>query len=437
MNRWQMAQQIRHELESVRWQWGSQELVFGARGVVVTAAGITEEQIPKGFPFALVQLDSGSADPEHPELLTEQFTILVAANVAGDAMGEHAIIGGPTADLGHSAGRGCAELSERARYALQDLTGADGAKIILSGSQTEAPVTLGRGKHLAMESFALEAICTSQPHYAAPQEVTYSAGTWSWQGSHCSERYDFIQFRLVGHASTIPPKTPDEGSVVYTGTQAQASHTANNGWSYTVFADYGSRGRLEASSTDEVGSTYTGTALARRVFGYSEASFTRSTDVTPYSEWDVVGGILTFDGCADAVGGSGAWHDFVVSVNGYSSLDPVFLYVFDRYPQKSVITDNARFQIHVNDLPHVVGVRLSRALQPLNKGYVVAGDDDLYSFSSHDPTLPPDYPDAFSYICSTNTAKLYGVLVAGADQSASFPPVSGSEWTVRLLLERD
>lgn len=437
MNRWQMAQQIRHELTSVRWSGGSQELVFGARGVVVTASGISEEQIPKGFPFALVQLDSGAADPEHPELIEEQFTVLVAANVAGDAMGEHAIIGGAAADLGKSAGRGCAELAERARYALQNLTGADGAKVILSGSQTETPVLLGRGKHLAMESFALTAVCTSQPHYAAPQEIAYSAGTWTWAGAHCSSRYDFQRFRLVGRAGPIAPQTPEDGAVAYTGTSPTASYTRNSAWSYTVFADYGSRGSVEASSGAEVGSYLAATNPGYRQHAASEASFTRDATVTPYSQWDVVGEVMTFDACASKAGGSGIFQDFVVKVDGHASLDPVFLLLFDRMPSKSDLRDNERFQIATTDLPHLVGWRVSRALNALNKGFVVAGDDDLYAYSSHDTDYGPIYPSQFAYVCPTANASLYGVLVAGADQPSYDPPTAFSQWSVKLLLEVD
>ena len=66
MNSWQLAQQIRHELQLVSWEQGSADPVFGSRGVLVYAGALSEEQHPPGFPFALVTVGSGSPDPDDP-----------------------------------------------------------------------------------------------------------------------------------------------------------------------------------------------------------------------------------------------------------------------------------------------------------------------------------------------------------------------------------
>ena len=88
MNSWQLAQQIRHELQLVSWEQGSADLVFGSRGVLVYAGALSEEQHPPGFPFALVTVGSGSPDPDDPDLIEQQFGIIAAVQVVGDPMGQ-------------------------------------------------------------------------------------------------------------------------------------------------------------------------------------------------------------------------------------------------------------------------------------------------------------------------------------------------------------
>jgi hypothetical protein len=157
-------------------------------------------------------------------------------------MGEFAVIGGARPDVGKSAGAGVAEVAERVRSVLQELTGADGAHVQLSASGTSAPRALGRGRHLAFDEFSLVAWCTSQPYYAAPLQLRRTGSAWSWQGTHCSERFDFRQFRLGYKAGSTPPATPaDADGFVYTGQNTSTTHTTVLGRSYSIFADYDPR----------------------------------------------------------------------------------------------------------------------------------------------------------------------------------------------------
>ncbi len=233
----------------------SADAVFGRRGVHVFAGAPTEDQIPPGFPWALVGIDDGDHDEDHPELITQGFTIIVAAEVAGDPMGQHAIIGSSIANLGKSVGRGVLEVSERARLAIQNLTGVDGAKIMLSATSTGAVSALGNAKHIALGSLTLSALCTSQPHYAPPQELAESSDTWTWAGAHCSDRFDFIQYKLVRKTGSAP-QTVSDGTLIYTGTAATASHTPVSGDTYAIFAEYDARGTSLTAAfndPDEVG----------------------------------------------------------------------------------------------------------------------------------------------------------------------------------------
>ena len=252
----QLAQQIKHLLERATWSTGSQDVVFGARGSVAVFAGEpNEEQIPAGFPWALVGIDNGEVDPEDPGLITQRFTVTCAAEVAGDRMGEHAIIGGAAADIGRSAGRGVGEVAERVRATLQNLTGADGATILLSQIDLSTPTLIGRGRHLAMERTTLSAVCTSAPYFAPPQRLVWDLGKWKWGGAHCSARFDFYRYRLVRKFGRDYSRTPADGTVLYTGTTPEFVGVQNDGYTYTVFADYNSRGAatVEGSSNPEVG----------------------------------------------------------------------------------------------------------------------------------------------------------------------------------------
>lgn len=257
MNATQLAQQIKHKLQTVTWPSGG-SLVFGANAVRIYSGEPTEETIPAQRPFALVGIGAAQADPDDPDLLDQTFTVIVVAEVGGDPVGEHAIVGGSVADMSKSAGKGVAEIAERARYAIQSLTGADGARILISATTSGGTQSLGNGKHVSMLELSVSALCTAQPHYTAPQRIRYTAGgtLWEWAGQQCSQRFDFMRYRLVKKAGAAPSSSPTDGTVVYTGTAASAVVASEADYTFTVFADYDSRGRgtVEGSSDPERGS---------------------------------------------------------------------------------------------------------------------------------------------------------------------------------------
>jgi len=263
VNPWQMAQQIKHKLTTVAWPGGSAEVVFGTRSVHVFAGTPTEEQIPPGFPWCLVGVDAGTPDDDHPEFIEQGFSLTTGVDVAGDPLGEFSLIGSSVGDLGKSPGRGILEVAERVRSAVESLTGADGAKIQLTSVSTGAPAVLASGRHLALDELGLTALCTSRLHYAAPQQITLTGNDgFTWAGGdlngdgHCSERFDFKQYRLYESDAAITAPVAED--LVATVTVAAATHTAVQSSVYTVFADYNSRdttGSVVGTSSVEVGSS--------------------------------------------------------------------------------------------------------------------------------------------------------------------------------------
>jgi len=256
MNPQQMAQQMKKELQAVVWPVTSGEVVFGSQqGQVSVFNGRPDERwIPPAFPFAMIVVESGTPDPDHPELIEQGFSILTGVEVAGDPLGEFAMIGSSVSTIVGSAGRGILEVASRVRAAVQDLTGDDGAKVLLSSTSTGAPETLG-GRHIAVDELGLTAVCTSALHYAAPQAAVESGGTLTWAGGnkggagHCAGRFDFIQYRVFEESGSTPSSDPaTNGTLLGGGAVTSATISgATSGNVYTVFADYNERDTTSSS----------------------------------------------------------------------------------------------------------------------------------------------------------------------------------------------
>lgn len=261
MNARQMAQQIRHVISTAVWPESPGELVFGDRLAFVMAGLPEEDELPGAFPFVLVNIGGGTADPDEPDLIEQTFDVLTVADVPGGRMGEQALIGGAKSGLGTSANRGVLELNDRVRTVLKDLRGVDGASLLLYATAVGSPVRLGRGRHLAIGESTFTGWCTAAPSYTPPSRLAKSGSNWTWTGAACAARFDFIRYRLGYVAGSAPAQTPaDLDVVVYTGTSPLTTVAPVSGKAYSVFADYGSRGgtAVEGSSDGrEVGAFLT------------------------------------------------------------------------------------------------------------------------------------------------------------------------------------
>jgi len=266
MNPAQMALQIREELQTVAWPTGSAEVVFGThKGVVeVFADAPTEDQFPPRFPACLVIMGDGTPDDDAPQLVEYTFRLVAAASVTGSPMGSHAIVGGPSRDLGKSPNRGVAEIITRVRAAVQDLTGADGAPLQVLGESLSAPFTVGNLRHVAFAELAVSALCTSDLFYSAPQELAHDGTDWTWNGTHCSNRFDFhptagfILRRKTGSA----PTGPTDGTSVYSGQDSTITAAAVSGDTYGIFAQYDARGDGTADGNSDASLVGTTVAVA-------------------------------------------------------------------------------------------------------------------------------------------------------------------------------
>lgn len=261
MNARQMAQQIRHVLAAAVWPRSPGALVFGDRLAFVLAGLPEDDELPGAFPFVLVNVGGGTADPDEPDLIEQTFDVLTVADVSGGRMGEQALLGGAKSANGTSANRGVLELNDRVLAALKDLRGVDGAALQLSATAAGSAVRLGKGRHMAIGESTFTGWVTAAPSYTPPSRLAKTGSNWTWSGAQCSARFDFIQYRLGYVAGSTPAQSPsDLDVVVYTGATAAATVAPVAGKAYSVFADYDPRGGtvIEGSSDGrEVGAFLT------------------------------------------------------------------------------------------------------------------------------------------------------------------------------------
>lgn len=244
-----MAQQIKYRLGKVKWESGSLELVFGTNGVLIYAGNSpTEEELPSSTPFALVSVGSSSSDSDHPDHISQTFSVVCAVDVHGDPLGEFAVIGSSTADIGNSGGAGILEVSERVRSCLQNLSGSDGAYFSLVSSGVGSPGLIGKGRSFAYEETNLTGYCTSQPYFDAPQNFLISGGTLSWSGQNCDSRFDFLQFRVGYVGGGTPAASSSVWTNIYTGGSTTISHSPSSNRAYSVVAQYASRGGITSQN---------------------------------------------------------------------------------------------------------------------------------------------------------------------------------------------
>lgn len=234
-----MLRQLRKVLQEAVWPDGSASVVVG-KGVYATA-GIDEEDVPSRFPFAMLSLGSPTPDPEDPTLIDQDFLLDPVVLVEGDEFGENALIGGPRAAAGKSAGKGLAEIESPLLLACALVTGADGLPIIVRYSGAPAVVML-QDRNILHRQHVLKGLCTVGPEYEAARNVVVAQGaaghaTVTWKSP--SARFDFRRTILVRKAGSTAPASVTDGTQVYIGTLETFDDACGAGtFSWQAFVAY-------------------------------------------------------------------------------------------------------------------------------------------------------------------------------------------------------
>lgn len=175
----QMIKQMRYLLQQATWSVSPNEKIVGDSVYVTSGPPAGEDDLPVRMPFALLNLGGSRSDPNDPDLLEQEFVLVIAAAVHGDPLGQNAVLGGPGASSGRygkSDGRGLVELESGLLAVLGRLTGADGCQVIAYEDGSPAPERVD-GENIVWRRYTLRGVCTRQEEYLGPVNLTVDLST--------------------------------------------------------------------------------------------------------------------------------------------------------------------------------------------------------------------------------------------------------------------
>lgn len=243
MNAWQDFKQIQAQLRAAVWP-GSALGVFHNNSVIVSAApspGVFETLI---MPVAIMRPLSAQDDPEHdqePDLIRQEMGLTLAQMVAGDAVGEHALMGA-IRQTDDAAGRGLLELEERVLAEIGILNGLEGFNI-LNRFRSAPKADVGGNRYIVWKDYLFEMDCGVDRTYEAAGALTTTeaGGTITLLWTLPSNRFDISAAVLRRASGTTPPATKASGTGITLGSALALTvdDAAGSGtWSYSLFVEY-------------------------------------------------------------------------------------------------------------------------------------------------------------------------------------------------------
>ena len=253
MNIWQVARQLQFRIRQQVWPGVGGEVVFAEGSVRVTVA-VTERGLEEfRLPVCMIRPQSSASDEEHPDLINQDYDIVVMQAVEGDEIGERSLIGGPR-NKGQlsSDGRGLLELDELTMAAVKKAGGEVGIKIIEQARSSVDAVETDKG-YITYRATHVTAWLTADRFYHPPTRLTAVDGGGQVPGTArlawtlSPDRYDRREVVLRRAAGATPPSGPTDGTGVALGTPLETSVTDTPGagqFSYAVFMGYDETGSL-------------------------------------------------------------------------------------------------------------------------------------------------------------------------------------------------
>ena len=199
-------------------------------------------------PLALIRPDTAESDPkfdEQPGLIRATVIVRLVAAVAGDEVGENALIGGNRVDgLYGARNRGLFEIEEEMYGAIGKLNEISGIKIAArekGAVLAEVDAQLG---YVCFRDYSFELWCTKNRFYHGPTRVTATgaAGQVALTWTLPPDRFDRNTMYLRRAAGATPPALVTDGTAV-TLSSALATSVTDSGlaagaYSYSLFCGY-------------------------------------------------------------------------------------------------------------------------------------------------------------------------------------------------------
>ena len=242
MNEWQAAKQIQSTVRGITWEGGN--VLFPAKSVKITAGVEFKKVKHMRCPIFLLKILTGSVDPEHhdsEEFSSSQFQATVFTKVAGDAVGEHAIMGANR--QGDSRGAGLLEVQAQLFTELKLLNALEGFSLQLlavsrTGMETDAMSYVAHRSYLWAADLTL-----GGKHYPAASGLTavVVGGNVTLAWVLPTLRYDLVGAVLRRASGSTAPAAYNAGTGVTLASQLDTSvvDTPGSGtWSYALFIEY-------------------------------------------------------------------------------------------------------------------------------------------------------------------------------------------------------
>jgi hypothetical protein len=259
----QALMQMRYRLRSRVWSITSGATVFGSVHVTHKPSKAAVEEFRT--PLVLMRPGDEKPDPELPgKCLLEVEADLVVA-VAGDRLGENAILSGNVSDRTKSEGRGILEVEREFKGVLRQMGDQEGIRIIAARTAARrAAVVSGLG-YVVMRSYNLSVHCTDEPYYHPPMRLVATAqgaGVARLVWADPPDRFDRRPITIRRAAGATAPASPTAGTAVATvaiGVQTYDDTPGAGQFSYALFAGYTDSGAAadESFSAQEEGTTRT------------------------------------------------------------------------------------------------------------------------------------------------------------------------------------
>lgn len=243
MNAWQGFRQVQSILQAATWP-GSAAKVFATGSVVVSVSPAPQVFDSMRPPIVLMRPMGAQADPEHdqePDLIHQELAITIAQMVAGDAVGEHALMGAGR-QANSAQGRGLLEIEERVLDELAVVDELEGLSI-LCRLRSMPSATVEGVNYIVWRDYLFDLIGTSTRTYEAAGflEASVSGGTVTLTWSLPTARYDIASCVLRRASGATAPATVADGTgITLSGDLATTvDDTPGSGtFSYALFTVY-------------------------------------------------------------------------------------------------------------------------------------------------------------------------------------------------------